>query len=203
MNEQKTAMDNSETEKILHSLRPLNDRQKSAQTLFLTRDIKEDAFDRVAHPRKSNHSIYSFRDFETNSRHVHRSALKRSDTLRSLTQNYEGLINSPLGMGSFHLNTAQNIKSLNLSTDKCKNLPAGVLSRNLNPEELYIKLVRTKIGECLGKRTISFIRRNRSNLRWLKLTFKGDSNSKSKIQDFPLMKLSRSRRKYRQRRCRR
>lgn len=124
MYEQRVVTDNNETDKLLRTLRILNDRQKSAEILSLTRDIKEDAFDRVAHPHKSSHSIYSFRDFETNSRHVHRNTLKRSDTLRSLTQNYEGLLNLPLGMGSFHLNAAQTIKNLNLSTDKCKNLPS-------------------------------------------------------------------------------
>lgn len=177
MYEQRTTTDTSESEKLLRTLRTLSDRQKSAEILSLTRDVKEDAFDSVTHPHKSSHSIYSYRDLETNIRHVHRNSLKRSDTLRSLTKNYEGLANCPLGMGSSHLNSAHSIKSLSLSTDKCENLPAGVLPRDLNPEELYIKLIRTKMGERFGKKIISFIRRSRSNLRWLKLTLKGDPNS--------------------------
>ena len=171
-----------EPEKILRSFDPLNDRQKSlrAKPFLHTQDSKPNAFERVSHPRRAEYAISVHRDRENNITHVHKNFLMKPEDLQSLTYTYEGIESHPIGRGLLPISSNNSIKSFNLGMEDCKNITSAVLPRNVAPEELYLKLSKVQVNGQFGRRLVSFMRRNRNNLKWLKLTVKESKISKIK-----------------------
>lgn len=169
-----------EPEKILKSLESLNDRQKSykAQAFCLAQDSAQKGFEKVSRPRLVEHSISVHRDIDRRLTHVHKTCSKRSSGLQSLTCNYEGVDSNTIGKGLICVNSKNSIKNFSLGIEDCKNLTPKVLPWGISPEDLYIKFSKFGASETFAKRLVSFFRRNRENLRWIKLTLKGNNRSK-------------------------
>lgn len=168
-----------EPDGVLRGLDPLSDREKSksVHALLLGGDTKQSAFARVSHPRCTDYQISVHRDLQRNITHVHKNHLRRPRTLQSLTYNYEGINAHPVGKGLLPIASRNLIKNFSVGMEDCRSISSLILPWTLAPDELYMKFAKVEVNRTFAKKIVSFLRRNRDNLKWIKLTLKGSSLS--------------------------